>query len=117
MPEVLRNELRRELAPVRKVLNLVVAELLDPWDKIYSEMEPLLRRLSSEIRNPRQNKRSVGKATRCQIKPRLILDNTLEASDLSTADLNSPRNLLRLSFHLITSAWCLFLSYWLPLGN
>eukprot|EP01031_Cornospumella_fuschlensis_P034620 gene34620-41924_t len=104
------EELRSELAPVRKALNLVVGELLDPWEKLHSETESTIEAaerlnlgpVSSYYGMQKKSRCMVlGKATHCQIKcahiwPKYTMGNGLEAFDLSNADVNNPRNFLRL---------------------
>jgi hypothetical protein len=105
------EQLRNELAPVKKALDLVVAELLDPWERIHSETESTIgaaeqlniEPVSSYYGTPKKAWCMVlGKATHCQVRcahiwPRWTIGSGLEAFDLSNADVNNPRNFLRLN--------------------
>lgn len=104
-----RREVRSEIAPTKKLLNLVIAELLDPWEKIHSETESTIEAAEQKNLEPVSSFYGIqkkacmvlGRVTHCKIKcahiwPRWTRGNGLEAFDLNNADLNNPRNFLRL---------------------
>lgn len=104
-----RREVRSEIAPTKKLLNLVIAELLDPWEKIHSETESTIEAAEQKNLEPVSSFYGIqkkacmllGRVTHCKIKcahiwPRWTKGNGLEAFDLNNADVNNPRNFLRL---------------------
>lgn len=110
LEERLEAIVTKVVGPIKKALDLVIAEMLDPWERIHSETESVVGANEKSNLDPVSNyygtKKSyycmvLGKVTHCQIIcahiwPRLTLDKGLEAFELTCMDVNSPRNFLRL---------------------
>jgi archaellum component FlaC len=100
----------QEIAPIKKALDLVLEDALDPWEKIHSETSSVaklcdelhLHDVSSFYGMPKKHACMVlGHCTHCDIIcshiwPKSTLGKGLQSFDLTAADVNSPRNFLRL---------------------
>ena len=98
-----------EIAPLTKSVYLVLGELLDPWEKIHSETESAVKAAEKMNMEPVTQYYCVGKktcmvlgrVTHCHVVcahiwPRGTIGKGLEIFDLHNADVNNPRNFLRL---------------------
>jgi hypothetical protein len=112
MNEILSEilELKREVAPMKKCLDIVMADISDPWENIRSETDSAVR--ISEVMNLDHVSEyyAVCKKGQCMVLgpithsdivcahiwPRQTLGKGLEMFGLAPFDLNSPRNFLRL---------------------
>mmetsp|Transcript_1792 Transcript_1792/g.3683 ORF Transcript_1792/g.3683 Transcript_1792/m.3683 type:complete len:249 (+) Transcript_1792:522-1268(+) len=100
----------REVGPLKKSLDIVLADMLDPWEGIHSETNSVVETNETLNLNPvsayYDTRKSgycmvLGRITHSQITcahlwPRQTLGRGLEAYELSRLDVNNPRNFLRL---------------------
>jgi hypothetical protein len=101
---------QRSMEATQRSLDLVLADLLDPWEKIHSETTSVVEEaetlnldpVSDFYGTPKKHYCMVlGKVTHSHIKcahiwPRFTLGRGLEAFDLPNTAVNDPRNFLRL---------------------
>lgn len=100
----------QKVGPLKKSLDIILADMLDPWEGIHSETSSVV--VANETLNltpvstfygmkQKGQCMVLGKATHCQITtahiwPRYTRGRGLEAFELSRLDVNNPRNFLRL---------------------
>ena len=107
---MLEKVVEKVVGPLKKSLDLIMADILDPWEKIHSETDSVVG--ANEERNlepvskfycmPLKHRCMVlGACTHAQIIsahiwPKHTYGKGLDAFELSPLDVNNPRNFLRL---------------------
>lgn len=99
----------RFVAPLKKSLDIVLADMLDPWEGIYSETNSVVERAETNNLQPvtafygmkKKQCMVLGSCTHAQIIcahiwPRYTNGRGLEAFELNRLDVSNPRNFLRL---------------------
>ena len=100
----------REVGSIKKSLDIVLADMLDPWENIHSETNSVVEQAETANLQPvsafygmkqRDQCMVLGVCTHAQITcahiwPRWTRGRGLEAYELSHLDVNNPRNFLRL---------------------
>ena len=110
MRTLIREEIHEEIQPIRLGLNVVLETVQDPWENIRSVGTEIIMKESAEKLDPvsifygtkkKKYCMMLGSVSHCNIVcahiwPKLTAGRGLEHYGLSAADVNSPRNFLRL---------------------
>jgi hypothetical protein len=100
----------REVGPLKKSLDIVLADMLDPWEGIYSETNSVVEKSETANLQPVSEFYGMKKKGQCMVLgacshaqitcahiwPRYTRGRGLEAYELNRLDVNNPRNFLRL---------------------
>ena len=107
---MLEKVVEKVVGPLKKSLNIIMADLLDPWEKIHSETDSVVGNNEEDNLVPVSDYYSMSRKHRCMVLglcthaeiicahiwPKHTYGKGLDSFELTALDVNNPRNFLRL---------------------